>query len=198
MMLLRVLTRLAGMLWMLALALVGLGVALYCLDGVISLGSARPDRLIGLPDIRRHVGRFLDQIAAPGPTAGLALLCALGVMLLGALLLVGVLRSRRQRLVVLERNTDSGTLAARPGAVRDMVKALAEQTPGATSVKRPRLALSRRGNRGRLRVTAARSRISDAREIEQALKERVAPVSEPFHLKPRVRVRLGERGERVQ
>ncbi len=198
MMLLRVLTRLVGMLWMLALALVGLGVALYCLDGVISLGSARPDRLIGLPGIRRHVGRFLDQIAAPGPTAGLALLCGLGAMLLGALLLVGVLRSRRQRLVVLEYDTDSGTLAARPGAVRDMVKALAEQTPGATSVKRPRLALSRRGNRGRLRVTTARARTSDAREIEQALTERVAPVSEPFHLKPRVRVRLGERGERVQ
>lgn len=198
MLLLRVLTRLVEMVWMLALALVGLGIALYCLDGVISLGSARPDRLIGLPGIRHHVGGFLDQIAAPGPTAGLALLCGLGAMLLGALLLLGVMRPRRQRLVVLEHDSDSGTLAARPGTVRDMVKALAEQTPGATSVKRPRLALSRRGNRGRLRVTAARARTSDAREVEEALKERVAPVSEPFNLKPRVRVRLGDRGERVQ
>ncbi len=198
MLLLRVLTRLVGMLWMLALALFGLGIALYCLDGFISLGSARPDRLIGLPGIRRHVGHFLDQVAAPGPTAGLALLCGLGAILLGILLVLGVLRSRRQRLVVLEHDRDTGTLAARPGTVRDMVRALAEQTPGATSVKRPGLALSRRGNRGRLRVTAARARTSDAREVEQALKERVAPVSEPFNLTPRVRVRRGERGERVQ
>jgi len=79
-----------------------------------------------------------------------------------------------------------------------MVRALAEQTPGATSVKRPRLALSRRGDRGRLRVIAARARTSDAREVEEALKERVAPVSAPFNLKPRVRVRRGEPGERVQ
>ncbi len=198
MLFLRVLTRLVGMLWMLVLALLGLGVAVYCLDGFISLGSVRPDRLLGSASVRRHVGRFLDQIAMPGPTAALALLCGLGAILIGILLLAGTLRSRRERLVVLERNPSHGTLAARPGTLRAMARALAEQAPGATGVKRPRLRLSRNGRRGRLKVNAARARTSDPREVERAIKQRLAPVSDPFDLKPRVRVRLGESGERVQ
>ena len=188
MLLLRALTRLVGVLWMLALALLGLGIALYCVDAVVSLGSARPDRLLGLASIRRHVEHFLDQLAAGGPTAGLALLCGLGAMLLGILLLVGALGSRKQRLAVLDQDTNNGILAARPRALRDM----------STSVKRPKLALSRRGTRGRLKVTASRARTSDPREVEHGLKERLGPISEPFKLKPRVRVRVGERGERVQ
>ncbi|MGZ6669485.1 MAG: hypothetical protein ACXVH3_32910, partial [Solirubrobacteraceae bacterium] len=99
MVLLRALARLIGAVWMLVLALLGLGIALYCFDALISLGSARPDRLLNLARVRRHLGRFLDQIAAPGPTAGVALLCGLGAMLLGVLLLLGTLRSRKQRLV---------------------------------------------------------------------------------------------------
>jgi hypothetical protein len=198
MVLLRAITRLVGALWMLVLALLGLGIALYCFDALISLGSARPDRLLDLPAVRRHVGHFLDQIASPGPTAGLALLCGLGAMLLGILLLLGTLRSRQQRLAVLEHDTSNGTLAARPRPLGAMARALAEQAPGATSVKRPKLALSRRGSRGRLTVTASRARTSDRREVERVLKERLEPISEPFHLKPRVRVVLGERGERVR
>lgn len=198
MLLLRVLTRVLGMLWMLVLALLGLGIAVYCLDGFISLGSARPDRLLGLASARRHVGHFLDQIAMPGPTAALALLCGLGAILIGVMLLAGTLRSRRERLAVLDRDASSGTLAAQPGVLRAMVRALAEQAPGATSVKRPKLKLSRRGGRGRLKVTAARARTSDPREVEQAIKQRLAPVTDSFSLRPRVRVRVGERGERVQ
>lgn len=198
MVLARALARLVGAIWMLVLALLGLGVALYCVDAVISLGSARPDRLLHLPAVRRHVGRFLDQVAAPGPTAGLALLCGLGAMLLGILVLLGTLRSRKQRLVVLEQDASNGTLAARPGTLRAMARALAEQASGATSVKRPKLALSRRGRRGRLTVTASRARTSDRREVERALREGLEPISGPFGLEPRVRVRLGERGERVQ
>ncbi len=198
MLLLRGLSRLIGTLWMLAVALLGLGVALYCLDGFISLGSGRPDRLLHLSAARRHVGRFLDQIAAPGPTAGLALLCGLGAVLIGLLLLAGVLRSRKERLVVLERDADNGSLAARPRTLGAMCRALAEQASGATSVTRPRFKLSRRGTRGRLKVSASRARSSDPREVEQAIKDRLRPVSDPFDLKPRVRVRLGARGDRVQ
>ncbi len=198
MLLLRALTRVVGMIWMLALALLGLGIALYCLDGFVRLGSARPDRVIGLAGIRRHVGQFLDQLAAPGPTAGLALLCGLGAMLIGVLLLVGVLRSRKQPLAILEGDTTSGVLAAKPGPLREMARALAEQTSGATSVKRPKLALSRRGTCGRLSMTVAHARTSDPRELELELQERLGPISGPFKLKPRVRVRLAERGQRVQ
>jgi hypothetical protein len=195
---LRALTRLLGMLWMLVLALVGLGFAVYCFDGFISLGSARPDRLLSLPAARTHVGRFLDQIAAAGPTAALALLGGLVALLIGLLLLAGILRSRKERMAVLEYNQDSGTLAAKPRTLAAMGRALAEQAPGATNIARPRLKLSRRGQRGRMTVRVARSRSADARSVESAIKERLAPLSGPFHLTPKVRVRVGERGERVQ
>lgn len=197
MLVLRALRRVIGVLLMLALALLGLGVALYCLDGFIRLGSVRPDRLLHLSDVRRHVGHFLEQIAAPGPTAGLALLCGIGAMLLGLAILVGTLRSSRQRLAVLD-TVDGGTLAVRPRTLRAMAGVLAERADGATAVKRPRIALSRHGTRGRLKVTASRSRTAERQAVEQAIRDRLAPISQPFNLRPRVRVRSGERGERVQ
>jgi hypothetical protein len=196
MLILRALSRTVGILLMAVLALLGLGLALYCFDGLVALGGARPDRLLDLPSVRSHVGRFLDQVSSPGVTAGLALLCGIGAMLLGVLLLAGLLRSRRVRLAVLEGNAEGGRLAARPGPLRDMARALAEQTQ-ASSVKRPKLSLSRRGHRGRIRVSATRPRTTDAAKLEQALTESLNPISEPFKLRPRVRVREGERGERV-
>ncbi len=198
MVLLRASARLVGALLMLALALVGLGIALYCFDGFISLGSARPDRLLDLPSVRRHVGHFLNQIASPGPTAALALGCGVAAMLLGLLLLLGTLRPSKQRLAVLDRDSGAGTLAVQPRTLKEMGRALAGQAPGATSVKRPRLALSRRGTRGRLKVTASRARTSDPREVQRAVTDRLETISDPFGLRTRVRVRLGRAGERVQ
>jgi hypothetical protein len=197
-MLLRAMARLIGSLLMVVLALLGLGVAAYCFDGFISLGSARPDTLLGLPSVRRHVGHFLTQIAAPGKTAGLALICGIGVILLGLLLLRGLLRSSKERLVVLDRNADGATLAARPRTLRAMARVLTEQAPGITNVKRPKLTLSRRGTRGRLKVTAAHIRTSERRDVQQAVTSQLEPISGPFNLRPHVRVHVGQRGERVQ
>jgi len=197
MLLLRALSRLVGTVLMLALALLGLGLALYCLDALISLGSIRPDRLLHLPAVRRHVGHFLDQLAAPGATAALALLCGLGTILLGVLLLAGTLRSSRQRLAVLD-TVNGGTLAARRRPLRAIARVLAARAEGATHVKRPRLVLSRRGTRGRLTLTATRAASSDRRAVQQAITDQLTPVSQPFHLRPRVRVQAGQRGDRVQ
>ena len=70
--------RLIGSLLMVLLALVGLGVAAYCLDGFISLGSLRPDRLLGLP-VRPAARRpFPEPDRRPGNTAALALVCGVG------------------------------------------------------------------------------------------------------------------------
>ena len=157
MLLWKALIRLVGMVLTLAVALLALGIALYCLDGLISLGSLRPDRLLRLSSARLHVGHFLDQIAADGSTAGLALASGVGAMVLGGLLVVGPPRSPKQRLAVLSADdaggTANGILAARPRALRDMTRALAEQAPAATSIDRPKLRLSRRANRGRLTMT---------------------------------------------
>jgi hypothetical protein len=196
--LLRPLVRLIGFLWMLVLALFGLAVALYCVDALVGLGSVRPDRLLHLPSVRDHVGHFVNQLAAPGSTAGLALLCGLGAMLLGILLLIGVLGRRQHRLVILEQDGQTGAISARRRPLRDMARALAEPTNGATSVKRPKLSVSRRGTGGKLKVNATRTRTADPRELQAALQTAVGPITEPFGLKPRVRVRLGEPGSRVQ
>jgi hypothetical protein len=196
--LLRTLVRVIGVLWMLVLALFGLAVAMYCVDALVSLGSIRPDRLLHLPDVRHHVGRFLDQVAAPGGTDGLALLCGLGAMLIGILLLVGVLGRRRQHLAILQQDHQTGTIAARSRPLGAMARALAESANGATSIKRPRVSLSRRGRRGKLKINATRTRTTDPRELQAAVRKAVEPVSEPFGLKPRVRVRYSESGNRVQ
>lgn len=202
MLLWKALIRLVGMVLTLAVALLALGIALYCLDGLISLGSLRPDRLLRLSSVRLHVGHFLDQIAADGSTAGLALASGVGAMVLGGLLVVGLLRSPKQRLAVLSADdagdTANGILAARPRALRDMTRALAEQAPAATSIDRPKLRLSRRANRGRLTMTVSRTRTSDPADVKRNVTERLGPISGPFRLTPRVRVRLGERSERVQ
>jgi hypothetical protein len=198
MVLLRALARVIGMLLTVALALVCLGVALYCLDGLISLGSIRPDRLLHLRSVRDHVGRFLAQITAPGSTAGLALAAGVVVVLLGVVVLIGTLRSTRERLVILPGGGRDGTLAARPRIVRVMAQALAEQALGATAVKRPSLKSSRRGTRGRLTITASRSPSSDPQAVQTAVLHQLEAITGPFGLRPRVQVREGQGGERVQ
>ncbi len=196
--LLRAFARMVGVIWILVLALFGLGVAMYCVDALVGLGSIRPDRLLGLPGVRDHVGRFLDQVAAPGPTAALALLCGVGAMLLGVLLLIGILGRRRQHLVILERHDRTGSIAARRRPLGEMARALAEPVHGATSVKRPKLMLSQRGTRGTLKLDATRTRTTDPRELQTSIEQAVEPITEPFGLTPRVRVRIGEPGHRVQ
>jgi hypothetical protein len=198
MVIVRPLARLVGAVWMIVIALFGLAVALYCLDGLIELGSARPDRLVHTQRISRHLGRFLAQIAATGSTAWLAVLCGLGAMAIGVILLFGTVRSSRQRLAVLDADSSTGTVAARPRVLSEMTRDLAQATEGATRVKRPRLSLSRSGRRGRLKVRSARTRTSDPRAVKQALTEAVKPLSEPFSLKPRISVQLPEGRGRVQ
>ena len=198
MILLRALARIVGVALMVVLALFGLGVAMYCVDALVGLGEARPDRLLHLPDVRRHVGRFLDQVAAPGSTAGLALACGLGAMLLGVLLLIGILGRRRRHLLVLEDDPQRGVVAARPRPLQDMARALAEPSRDGASIGRIKLSPTRHGTRGTMTVTATRRPSVDPRSLESAVQSAVQPIAEPFHLRPRVRLRVNESGNRAQ
>jgi hypothetical protein len=198
MIVLRPLVRLIGVLWMLVLALAGLAVAVYCLDGLVDLGSIRPDRLLHLPSVRRHVGHFLSQLADPGSTAGLALLCGVVAIAVGILIIIGVVGPRRPRLAVLERDGSGGTVAARPGPLRDMARALAEQAEGATRVRRPKLVLSRTGSGGRLQVSASRARTEDPAEVSHSVEQLLEPLTSAFGLRSRVHIADGKPGERVQ
>lgn len=194
---LRGLARLVEVLLMAAIALVGIGVALYCLSGLVSLGSARPDRLVHLPAIRRHVTYFLKEVTAPGGIAVLALLLGAAAIAAALLVLVGLLRSRRERLLVLDRDAEHGDLYVRPRTVSRMVRSATIQIPGITGVKRARVALRRNGQRGRVTLLASRGADVDAATIDAAVHERVDPIIEPLHLQGNIRVRLvAPRGER--
>jgi hypothetical protein len=196
MLILRSIVRLVETLLMILLGLIGLGVALYCLDGLISLGSARPDRLLHLPQARRAVGNFLHRIALMGPAAALAGLCGLVAMALGVAIVIGLLGRRRQHVAVLDGGSD-GTLGVRARVMRDMLRSLAVGTPDATQIKRPRVRLARRGRGGRVRLTAFRSPTSDARAVRASLSDNIAPITNEFGLRSRVSVRTGGRGRRV-
>ncbi|MFZ0384913.1 MAG: hypothetical protein WAL22_04570, partial [Solirubrobacteraceae bacterium] len=83
--------------------------------------------------------------------------------------------------VILEQDR-TGAMAARRRPLGDMASALAERVRGATSIKRPKLALSRRGTRGKLKINATRTRATDPRELQAAIEKAIQPVSEPFGL----------------
>ena len=99
---------------------------------------------------------------------------------------------------MLDTDADGATLAARRRTLQSMARVLAEQAPGITNVKRSKLTLSRRGTRGRLKVIASRHRTSERDEVQRAVRSQLEPISGPFNLKPRVRIHLGQSGERVQ
>lgn len=192
MLLLKALARVVEVLLMAAIALIGLGIGLYSLDGAISLGSARPDRLLHLPTFRHNVGHFLAQLAAPGPVAVLALLGGIAAVIVGLLLAVGLLGSRRERLLVIEDDDGEGGLYARRRTIAQMAREETERAPGVTSTKRPTVRLARSGRRGRLRVLAARGPDPDAETVDRAVHERLDPIAETLNLRTDIRVRLAE------
>ena len=193
MLLLKAFARLVELLLMAALALIGLGVGLYCFSLLISLGSARPDRLLHLPVVRARVGHFLAQLAAPGPTAILALLGGIAAVVIGLGLLAGLLGSRRERLLVVEDGLGGdGGLYVRQRTVSRMVRAETVLAPGVTAVKRPKVRLARSGRHGRVKVLAARGADPDPGTVDAAVHGRLDPVLEPLGLRSDIRVRLDE------
>jgi hypothetical protein len=191
MLLLKALARLVELLLLAAIALVGLGVGLYCLSLLVSVGSARPDRLLHLPVVRARIGHFLADLAAPGPTAALALLGGIAAVVIGLGLLVGLLGSRRERLLIVEdADARTGGLYVRQRVVSRMVRAEALLAPGVIGVRRPKVRLARSGRRGRVRLLAARGADPDAATVDGAVHERVDSIIEPLGLRGDIRVRL--------
>ena len=91
-------------------------------------------RLVHLGELRNQVGELLYDLAAPGPVAAITVLCGLGGIAVGLLLLVGMFWPRRERLVVLEAS-EEGTLAARRRVLGRAAGALADQARGVTATK---------------------------------------------------------------
>ena len=187
--LLRALARLAAFLVLLALAALGLVIALVSL--LPSLGPA-----MGLTDARDAAGSYLAQLESPGPIAAKSALYALLAALVALLLLIGALARRRQPLLILEESPE-GVLAARRRAVAQVAEALTEQVRGLTATQ-VKVSADRTGRRGRLEVEASHPRTTDAAEVEQGAADALAPLSDGFGLTTRVRPRVGEPGQRAE
>jgi len=195
--LLRAIARLLTFALFVVLAACGLAIAVFAIGwsrtGDFNLPGLA--RLVHLGDLREQVGELLRDLAGPGPVAGITVLCGLGAIVLGVLLLVGVLWPRRERLVVLEAS-EEGTLAARRRVLGRVAGAIAEQTRGVTAIKvkvRPG-----RWRGGRLSVRASHARTQGPRDVRQRTQLALAPLTEAFGLRARVQPQLGRRGRRVE
>ncbi len=190
----RVLVRLVGFLALAALAVAGIVLAVFCIGtgtGGPSLG--RLARLLHLASLRATVGHWLGQLEASGSVAVIAGLCGLGAVLLGLLLLAGIFVPRRERLVTLAQG-EHGTLAARRRPLAQVAAALVEQVRGVTQARVRVRPLRRPG--GRLAVRASRTRPSDPRQVQSAVRDQLRGLTEPFKLK--ARVAAPQRGGRVE
>lgn len=190
----RALVRVVAFLMLIALAVAGIVVAVFCIGtGTTGPSLGRLAVLLHLAALRDNVGHWLGQLEASGSVAVIAGLCGVGAILLGLLLLAGIFVPRRERLVTLTRS-EHGMLSARPRALAQVATALVEQVRGVTQarvrVRAPRTAA------GRMAVRASRTRATDARQLQTAVREQLTPLTEPFGLTARVEV--AQRAERVQ
>lgn len=192
----RGLVRVLAFVLLVVLAVVGLAIAVFSIQGgTATLSLPHLATILHLAALRDKVGTFLDSLAASGPVAIVALLCGLGAVLLGLLLLAGLLAPRRERLVTLRDDAD-GSIAARRRVLARLGQSLTEGVRGVTGAKVRARPARRRG--GTLAVRATRSRTASADEVRGRVEESLGPLTDPWDLKAKVGVRLGEGAARVE
>lgn len=177
----RIAARLIALTLTAALAVAGLAIAVFSIQGdEATLSLPQLARDVRADDLRADVGGLLAELQAEGPVAKVAALAGAGAILLGLLLLFGVLGRRRERLVVI-RSDDDGKIAARPRAVGQAAVTLAEQSRDVLQAKakvRPR----RRGG-GRLRLTVYEARPADGVDANAASRDRMRTLAESESLR---------------
>ncbi len=188
---LRVLARLMAALLLAALALLGLATAIFSIQGASgALSLPTLAQHFQLPDLRRVVGDWLDQLEAPGPTAWVSLGGGVAAIVAGLLLLVGSLVPPRERLLLIEED-EQGRLLARRRVLGQIASTIAGRVRGVTAT-RARVRPRRRGRGGRLRLRATHPRSVAAGEVETRVAQALAPFAESFELKPRVGTQTGK------
>lgn len=194
---LQALTRVVIFAVLAGLALSGLALAVFSLQGgddPLSL-TALANHL-DLQQLRETVGDYLDQLEADGPAAKLSALSGAATVLVGLLLLLGALARRRRRTAVLAQD-DAGRLSARPGALEEIASTLSRGVRGATDAHADlRLRGGDRG--GTMRVRISHARAENVGDLERRAAEALAPLVDPFGIESRVAVRVGGKGNRVQ
>ena len=187
--LLKPIARLVTFVMLVALAVIGLLVAVSGIVGVASVAE-----VLGIPELRDEIGGWLQSIDGPSELPRGTALLALGAILVALLLLAGVFGRTPDRLLVLEER-DGGTLGARPRPLGQAAEALIGRIRGVTD-RRVRVR-ARRGS-GRLDVKATHTRAIEAPAVESEVSSALAPLSEAFGMKTRVKPQLAEDGRRVE
>ncbi len=194
---LRFLARVLTFVLLVVLALVGLAVAVFCVQGGDgTLSPAGLADLVRLPDLRDEVAGLLATVEAGGPVAALTALCGAGAVLVGLALIVGATASRRERLVTASRG-GPGALTAKRRILASVAAALAEQSSGVTDAK-GRIRARRRRPGGVLRLKLEHTRPSDPSKLKEQVETDLADLSEGFSLKVRLETKLAEGAGRVQ
>jgi hypothetical protein len=195
MILLRALARLVSFLLLAAIAVAGLAVAVFSIEGGgtgLSIPGLAHD--VHLPQLRHRAGGLLAQLEAPGGVALLSLLAGVAVVAVGLLLLAGALVPRRERLVQLDSG-EHGDLSARRAALAQVARALVEPVRGVSRLK-VRVRASRSGG-GRLKVRADRPPATPEAELDAEMTERLTALTEPFELTAHVSSRVASGAENV-
>jgi hypothetical protein len=192
----RLIARLIALVLSATLAVAGLAVAVFSVQGRTSfLSLPSLARHLRLDDLRVSAGILLADLQAGGPVAKVAALAGAGAVVFGVLLLFGVLARGRERLVVL-RSDDAGTVAARARALGQAAVTLGEQSRDVLRAK-AKATPKRHGTGGRLRLTAYHAQSSDGTGTATVSRDRVRALAESFSLGVRVRSRVPRRGARV-
>jgi len=189
--LLRATVRLLTFVLLVVLMLAGVGAIVLAVTG----GGAGLPESIGLPAVRDSVGGFLERLEA-GRAAALVGLIAVGAVLLGLLILIGVVVPTRERRFVLSEG-EHGRLAARRGALGDVAAALVAQ-PRRLEVSKVKVRPARRGAGGRLALTVANPRRAPEDDVKARARERLSPLTDRFKIKARVRTGREHGVERVR
>ncbi len=192
----RALTRLVGIVVLIALALAGLAAAVFCIQGghgTLSLPGLASD--VHLGELRGTVGSWLDRLQAHGPIATVSALSAAGAILLGLVAVVGSVVPRRERLIVL-RDGPEGVIAARRRALGQAATVLAQEP--APVLRANARARPRRGKQGgRLRVRVLSVKESGNGELAGSVTAALAPLTEPLALSARVQAKTPRRSKRA-
>jgi len=192
----RGLARLIALLLSATLAVAGLAVAVFSIQGdssTVSLPGLASH--VRLDDLHASIGMFLEDLQADGPIAKVAALAGAGAVLIGLLLAFGVLARRREPRVLI-RSDDAGTIAARPGAVSQAAVTVAERSRDVLHAKAKTTARPR-GVGGRLRLTVHHAQAKQRAGVIAASHDRLHALTDSLSLRLRMRGRLPRRGARL-